>query len=279
MGRLGSVSLRVPCMVRNILPLRVTVTARRQPARSSPPGSRGNCAPACRTSATATNNCAATSDWSAGSAGCPGPASTSCRSSTTCGSPGTAAPSTTSPRAPSTTSSVNIYDRAEGAGLRIAVDTNPDLYDEAESPRSRRACSLCSGRPSPHPDRALGELRARESVPVLDGGPLPGPARPVLEPDRRPRRPARRMPSPSSTPGAASATPQLFGAARDLARRLAARRVGRATWWRWPCPAASTRHRHPRRAALRCRLLPPRPDRAPAARRTRCWTTPGPHSS
>ncbi|MDQ0955308.1 amino acid adenylation domain-containing protein/thioester reductase-like protein [Streptomyces phaeochromogenes] len=225
MGRLGSVSLRVPCMVRNILPLRVTVTASdslsdlaariSRELRAGLPHQRyryeqlrrdlGLVGGQRRLSGPGVNIMPFEYDLRfAGH-----------RSTVHNISAG-----------PVDDLSVNVYDRSEGAGLRIAVDANPDLYDETAVAALQEGLLSLLGEAVAAPDRALGELRAREAVPVLDGGPLPGPVRPVLGliADHA----ARRGGSIAVEHDGRSITyAQLFGSARDLARRLAARRIGR----------------------------------------------------
>ncbi|MFI6375636.1 amino acid adenylation domain-containing protein [Streptomyces sp. NPDC050546] len=179
MGRLGSVSLRVPCMVRNILPLRVTVTpsdslrdlAARVSAelRTGLPHQRyryehlrrdlGLVGGQRRLSGPGVNIMPFAYDLRfAGH-----------RSTVHNVSAG-----------PVDDLSVNVYDRSEGGCPRIAVDANPGLYDEADVTAFQEGLLSLLGEAVAAPGRPLGELRAREAVPVLDGGPLPRPARPVL---------------------------------------------------------------------------------------------------
>ncbi|MFE0739490.1 condensation domain-containing protein, partial [Streptomyces sp. NPDC058855] len=51
---------------------------------------------------------------------------------------------------------VNVYDRAEGAGLRIAVDANPDLYDAADLATHQQALLTLLREALAAPDRAIG---------------------------------------------------------------------------------------------------------------------------
>ncbi|CAM5296798.1 non-ribosomal peptide synthetase [Streptomyces purpurascens] len=225
MGRLGSVSLRVPCMVRNILPLRVTVTpsdslrdlAARVSAelRTGLPHQRyryeqlrrdlGLVGGQRRLSGPGVNIMPFAYDLRfAGH-----------RSTVHNVSAG-----------PVDDLSVNVYDRSEGGGLRIAVDANPDLYDEKDVTAFQEGLLSLLGEAVAAPDRALGELRAREAVQVLDGGPLPGPARPVLA--LIAGHAARSGGSVAvEHDGRGITYAQLFGAARALACRLSARGVGR----------------------------------------------------
>ncbi|MEV7891151.1 amino acid adenylation domain-containing protein [Streptomyces sp. NPDC002817] len=225
MGRLGSVSLRVPCMVRNILPLRVAVTAsdtlRDLGARVSAelraglPHQRyryeqlrrdlGLVGGQRRLSGPGVNIMPFAYDLRfAGH-----------RSTVHNVSAG-----------PVDDLSINVYDRSEGGGLRIAVDANPDLYDEADVAALQEGLIALLRAAVAAPDRSLGDLRARAAVPVLDGGPLPGPARPVLHliADQA----ARRGEAVAvEHDGRRITYARLVGAARDLARRLAARGIGR----------------------------------------------------
>ncbi|MFH9939104.1 amino acid adenylation domain-containing protein [Streptomyces murinus] len=121
---------------------------------------------------------------------------------------------------------VNVYDRADGTGLRIAVDANPDLYTESEAAAFQEGLLALLAEALADPDRPLGGRRAHGTVPVLDGGPLPVPARPVLSliADHAARRGGAVAVEHA---GAALTYAQLFGAARDIARELAGRGVGK----------------------------------------------------
>ncbi|MEU3278877.1 amino acid adenylation domain-containing protein [Streptomyces antibioticus] len=121
---------------------------------------------------------------------------------------------------------VNVYDRGDGTGLRIAVDTNPDLYTRAETAAFQEELLALLTAALTDPDRPLGAPRAHRAVPVLDGGPLPVPARPVLSliADHAARRGGAVA---IEHDGDTLTYAQLFGTARDTARRLAARGVGR----------------------------------------------------
>ncbi|MFI6350392.1 amino acid adenylation domain-containing protein [Streptomyces sp. NPDC050560] len=80
--------------------------------------------------------------------------------------------------------SVNVYDRAEGGGLRMALDAHPDLYDAGALATHRQALLALLEQAVSAPDRPLVQGRAsrpRAAVRVLDGGPLPTPAKPVLD--------------------------------------------------------------------------------------------------
>ncbi|SDE59242.1 non-ribosomal peptide synthetase [Streptomyces griseoaurantiacus] len=121
---------------------------------------------------------------------------------------------------------VNVYDRGDGTGLRVAVDANPDLYTKAETAAFQEGLLALLAQALADPDRPLGGPRAHQAVPVLDGGPLPAPARPVLSliADHAARRGGAVA---VEYDGDSLTYAQLFGAARDIGRRLAARGVGR----------------------------------------------------
>ncbi|MFC4500800.1 MULTISPECIES: amino acid adenylation domain-containing protein [Streptomyces] len=224
MGRLGSVSLRVPCTVRNILPLRVPVSASdtlrdlaarvSRELRAGLPHQRyryehlrrdlGLVGGQRRLSGPGVNIMPFAYDLRfAGH-----------RSTVHNVSAG-----------PVDDLSVNVYDRSEGAGLRIAVDAHPDLYDETDVVAFQEGLLALLTEAVAAPDRPLGALPPREAVPVLDGGPLPGPARPVLDliADRAARR-GDRVAVEHAGRGVTYA--ELLASAHDLARRLAARGVG-----------------------------------------------------
>ncbi|CAL9657801.1 amino acid adenylation domain-containing protein [Streptomyces sp. enrichment culture] len=123
---------------------------------------------------------------------------------------------------------VNVYDRGDGTGLRVAVDTNPDLYTEAGTAAFQEGLLTLLEQALTDPDRPLGGAPAHRSVtvPVLDGGPLPAPARPVLS--LIAGHAARRGGAVAVEQAGRRLTyAQLFGAARDTARRLSARGTGR----------------------------------------------------
>ncbi|MBU6529701.1 amino acid adenylation domain-containing protein, partial [Streptomyces mayonensis] len=123
---------------------------------------------------------------------------------------------------------VNVYDRGDGTGLRVAVDANPDLYTEAGTAAFQEGLLTLLEEALTDPDRPLGGAPARRSVtvPVLDGGPLPAPARPVLS--LIAGHAARRGGTVAVEQAGSRLTyAQLHGAALDMARRLSARGVGR----------------------------------------------------
>ncbi|MFD3373822.1 amino acid adenylation domain-containing protein [Streptomyces sp. NPDC058697] len=225
MGRLGSVSLRVPCMVRNILPLRVAVTpsdslrdltARiSRELRAGLPHQRYRYEQLRRDLKLV-----------GGQRRLSGPGVNIMPFEYDLRFAGHHSTVHNVSAGPVDDLSVNVYDRSEGAGLRIAVDANPDLYDEADVTALQGGLLALLREAVAAPDRALDELRTREAVPVLDGGPLPGPVRPVL--DLIAEHAARSGGSIAVEHDGRSVTyAELLGAARELARRLAGRGVGR----------------------------------------------------
>ncbi|MFJ9143833.1 amino acid adenylation domain-containing protein [Streptomyces griseus] len=127
----------------------------------------------------------------------------------------------------------NVYDRSEGTGLRFAVDANPDLYTTAEVTGHRRALFALLTAAVAEPDSPLAALAASPpaDVPgptalVLEGDPLPAPPRPVLSliADHA----ARRGDATAVEEGGRSISyADLLGAARRTAHRLAGRGVSR----------------------------------------------------
>ncbi len=53
---------------------------------------------------------------------------------------------------------LNIYDRADGSGLRVALDANPNHYDREEVVTHLRRFVTLLGRAAAEPDRPVGEL-------------------------------------------------------------------------------------------------------------------------
>ncbi|MGW1712285.1 amino acid adenylation domain-containing protein [Streptomyces sp. NPDC002156] len=227
MGRLGSVSLRVPCTVRNILPLRVTVTGAdslrdlatriSRELRAGLPHQRYRYEQLRRDLRLV-----------GGQRRLSGPGVNIMPFAYDLRFAGHRSTVHNVSAGPVDDLSVNVYDRSEGAGLRIAVDANPDLYEESDVAGLRDDLLTLLGQALAEPDRPLGDLRPDEPVPptaVLDGGPLPAPARPVLAliADHA----ARRGGSVAVEHDGRHITyAQLFGSARALAGRLAARRIG-----------------------------------------------------
>lgn len=126
---------------------------------------------------------------------------------------------------------LNVYDRSDGTGLRLALDANPDLYTvgEAAGLLDGLLCLLADAVAAPEgrlTDGTGGTAPAAPPVTVLDGGPLPAPARPVLS--QIADHAARRGGAVAVEDTDRSLTyAELFGAARNMARRLTARGVGR----------------------------------------------------
>ncbi|MGV9315112.1 amino acid adenylation domain-containing protein [Streptomyces sp. NPDC003691] len=220
MGRLGSVSLRVPSMVRNILPLRIAVGEQdglrdlavrvAEELRAGRPHQRYRyeqlrrdlklVGGKRRLSGPGVNIMPFEYDLRFGGA----------RSTVHNVSAG-----------PVDDLAVNVYDRAEGAGLRIALDANPELYDEAGLAAHQRELLALLREALAEPDRPIG----RSPYTVLDGGPLPGPARPVLGliADHAARRGGA---TAVEHDGRSITYAELFGSARQLARRLTAGGAG-----------------------------------------------------
>nr|APD71538.1 non-ribosomal peptide synthetase 9 [Streptomyces sp.] len=227
MGRLGSVSLRVPCMVRNILPLRVTVSASDSLRDLAPRISRELRAglPHQRYRYEQLRR---DLRLLGGQRRLSGPGVNIMPFAYDLRFAGHRSTVHNVSAGPVDDLSVNVYDRSEGAGLRIAVDANPDLYTEADVAALQEGLLSLLEEAVADPDRALGEPCAREAVPVpvLDGGPLPGPARPVLGliADHAARRGGAVA---VEHDGRGITYARLYGSAREVARRLAARQVGR----------------------------------------------------
>ncbi|MFB7653285.1 MULTISPECIES: amino acid adenylation domain-containing protein [unclassified Streptomyces] len=131
---------------------------------------------------------------------------------------------------------LNVYDRGDGTGLRVALDANPDLYESSDTETLLHGVLALLDEATAAPGTPLRELAvgrpdalsAGASAPavVLDGGPLPVPARPVLS----------LIADHAACRGTAVAVEhagervtyaQLYGTARTIARRLSARGVGR----------------------------------------------------
>ncbi|MEU9431143.1 thioester reductase domain-containing protein [Streptomyces sp. NPDC048252] len=223
MGRLGSVSLRVPCMVRNILPLRVAVAGSDSPRdlavrisrelRAALPHQRYRYEQLRRDLRLL-----------GGQRRLSGPGVNIMPFAYDLRFAGHRSTVHNVSAGPVDDLSVNVYDRSEGAGLRIAVDAHPDLYDAADLAAFQEGLLALLTAAVAAPDRTLDELRARESVTVLDGGPLPVPARPVL--GLIAEHAARSGGSVAVEHDGRGVTyAELLGSAHDLARRLAARGV------------------------------------------------------
>lgn len=225
MGRLGSVSLRVPCMVRNILPLRVAMTAsdtlRDLAARVSAELRAGLPHQRYRYEQLRRDL-----RLVGGQRRLSGPGVNIMPFAYDLRFAGHRSTVHNVSAGPVDDLAVNVYDRSEGGGLRIAVDAHPDLYDEADVAAFQEGLLSLLRAAVAAPDRPLDALRAPASVPVLDGGPLPGPAHPVL--DLIADHAARRGSAVAvEHDGRGLTYAQLLGAASDLARRLAARGISR----------------------------------------------------
>ncbi|MGW1892243.1 amino acid adenylation domain-containing protein [Streptomyces sp. NPDC002004] len=225
MGRLGSVSLRVPAMVRNILPLRVPVTSDdslrvlasrvSRELRAGLPHQRYRyeqlrrdlklVGGQRRLSGAGVN--IMPFEYDLRFAGHP-----STVHNVSAG--------------PVDDLAVNIYDRGDGTGLRVTVDANPDLYTKDETAALHGGLLALLEEALADPDRPLGGPREHQAVPVLDGGPLPAPVRPVLGliADHAARRGGAVA---VECAGATLSYAELFGAAQHIARRLTSRGVGR----------------------------------------------------
>ncbi|MFD0251145.1 amino acid adenylation domain-containing protein [Streptomyces sp. NPDC127113] len=130
---------------------------------------------------------------------------------------------------------LNVYDRGDGTGLRVALDANPDLYESSDAETLLHGVLALLDEATAAPGTPLRELAAgRPGAPsagsapavVLDGGPLPVPARPVLSliADHAARRGAAVAVEHA---GERVTYAELYGTARDIARCLSARGVGR----------------------------------------------------
>ncbi|MFK4098780.1 amino acid adenylation domain-containing protein [Streptomyces sp. NPDC019531] len=225
MGRLGSVSLRVPAMVRNILPLRVPVTPDdslrvlvprlSRELRAGLPHQRYRYEQLRRDLKLV-----------GGRRRLSGPGVNIMPFEYDLKFAGLPSTAHNVSAGPVDDLAVNVYDRGDGTGLRVAVDTNPDLYTETETAAFQEGLLALLTQALTDPDRPLGGPRAHRPVPVLDGGPLPTPARPVL--DLIADHAVRRGGSVAVEHADESLTyAQLLGAARDIARRLTARGTGR----------------------------------------------------
>ncbi|MFJ6894103.1 amino acid adenylation domain-containing protein [Streptomyces hokutonensis] len=227
MGRLGSVSLRVPCMVRNILPLRVPVTpddtlrdlATRvsRELRAGLPHQRYRYEQLRRDLKLV-----------GGRRRLSGPGVNIMPFPYDLRFAGHPSTVHNVSAGPVDDLAVNVYDRSDGTGLRIALDANPELYAKAEVAGLQKGLLALLDGAVTAPDRPLQELAgtsAAAAVRVLDGGPLPAPARPVLSliADHA----ARRGSAIAVEHAGDSLTyAQLLVTASEMARRLAARGVG-----------------------------------------------------
>ncbi|MEU5792112.1 amino acid adenylation domain-containing protein [Streptomyces sp. NPDC047813] len=225
MGRLGSVALRVPAMVRNILPLRVPVTSDDSLRDLAPRLSRELRA-ALPHQRYRYERLRRDLRLVGGQRRLSGPGVNIMPFEYDLKFAGHPSTVHNVSAGPVDDLAVNVYDRGDGTGLRVAVDTNPDLYTESEAAAFQEGLLALLAEAVTDPDRPLGAPRAHRTVPVLDGGPLPGPARPVLSliADHAARRGAAVAVEHA---GATLTYARLFGAARDIARQLAGRGVGK----------------------------------------------------
>ncbi|MEU2717993.1 amino acid adenylation domain-containing protein [Streptomyces sp. NPDC007205] len=221
MGRLGSVSLRVPAMVRNILPLRVAVSAddslRDLAARVSRELRAGLPHQRYRYEQLRRDL-----KLVGGQRRLSGPGVNIMPFAYDLRFAGHRSTVHNVSAGPVDDLAVNVYDRSDGTGLRIAVDANPDLYEEAEVLSFQEGLLAVLDEAVAAPDRPLHPA----SIPVLDGGPLPRPSRPVLSliaehAERRGGAVAVEHAGDSVTYA------RLYGTAHDVARRLTARGIGR----------------------------------------------------
>ncbi|WP_145504080.1 non-ribosomal peptide synthetase [Streptomyces sp. CFMR 7] len=231
MGRFGSVSLRVPAMVRNVLPLRVPVgpddslrtlvTAVSHEVRAALPHQRYRYEQIRRDLRLV-----------GGGRRLSGPGVNIMPFAYDLRFAGHRSTVHNVSAGPVDDLAFNVYDRSEGTTLRFAVDANPDLYTTAEVTGHRRALFELLTAAVAQPDRPLSALAPSppgEPVPtalVLEGDPIPAPPRPVLSliADHAARR------------GGATAVEEgertisyadLFGTARRTARQLAGHGVTR----------------------------------------------------
>ncbi|WP_329065329.1 amino acid adenylation domain-containing protein [Streptomyces sp. NBC_01429] len=224
MGRLGSVSLRVPAMVRNIIPLRIAVTGE-DSLRTLVTGVSAELRAGLPHQRYRYEQLRRDLKLVGGQRRLSGPGVNIMPFEYDLRFAGHRSSVHNVSAGPVDDLAVNVYDRAEGAGLRIAFDANPDLYDQAELAAHQQGLLSLLRAAVAAPDRALYESGGRAPVTVLDGGPLPGPVRPVLSliADHAARR-GRAVAVEHD--GRAVTYAELFCSARDLARRLAARDIG-----------------------------------------------------
>ncbi|MEU6732681.1 amino acid adenylation domain-containing protein [Streptomyces physcomitrii] len=227
-GRLGSVALRVPTMVRNILPLRVRV---------GPGDSLGDLAPRISAELRASlphqrfryEQLRRDLGLVGGGRRLSGPGVNIMPFAYDLRFAGLRSTVHNLSAGPVDDLAFNVYDRAEGAGLRFAVDGNPELYPAGEVARHQRELFALLDAMTGAPEEPLATLsgQPRGGAPVvLDGGPLPTPARPVL--DLFGERVAAHPDRPAVEHGGECLSyAEVHEAARRIARRLAARGIGR----------------------------------------------------
>lgn len=158
MGRLGSVSLRVPCMVRNILPLRVPVapddtlrdlaTRVSRELRAGLPHQRYRYEQLRRDLKLV-----------GGQRRLSGPGVNIMPFAYDLRFAGHRSTVHNVSAGPVDDLAVNVYDRSDGTGLRIALDANPDLYTKSGAAGFQGVCSLSSTGRSPPPTGHYGNWR------------------------------------------------------------------------------------------------------------------------
>ncbi|MFJ8768784.1 amino acid adenylation domain-containing protein [Streptomyces clavifer] len=231
MGRFGSVSLRVPAMVRNVLPLRVTVSpddslrtlvaAVSREMRSALPHQRYRYEQIRRDLRLV-----------GGSRRLSGPGVNIMPFAYDLRFAGHRSTVHNVSAGPVDDLAFNVYDRSEGTTLRFAVDANPDLYTADDVAEHRSALFMLLTEAVAEPDRPLTVLPSAPNpsgtgpIHVMEGDPLPAPPRPVLSliADQA----ARRGGTVAVQEGDRSiGYADLLGAARRTAHQLAGRGVGR----------------------------------------------------
>lgn len=180
MGRLGSVSLRVPCMVRNVLPLRIAVgdddTLRDLAGRVSAELRAGLPHQRYRY-----EHLRRELKLVGGKRRLSGPGVNIMPFEYDLRFAGHRSTVHNVSAGPVDDLSVNVYDRAEGAGLRFAFDAHPELYGETELAQHQYAVLALLNDVTATPDRPLGELGTRRTTRpartavTLDGGRCPAP--------------------------------------------------------------------------------------------------------
>ncbi|WP_221349663.1 non-ribosomal peptide synthetase [Streptomyces beigongshangae] len=236
MGRLGSVSLRVPAMVRNILPLRVPVTSD-DTLRDLTAGVSRELRAGLPHQRYRYEQLRRDLKLVGGRRRLSGPGVNIMPFEYGLRFAGHHSTVHNVSAGPVDDLAVNVYDRSDGTGLRIALDANPELYTTSEVAALQEGLLDLLGTAVTTPDLPLRKLAAGPApaptstststpVPVLDGGPLPGPVRPVLSliADHAARRGAAVAVEHADTTVTYA---ELLGGARDTARRLAAHGVGR----------------------------------------------------
>ncbi|EWY39631.1 thioester reductase [Skermanella stibiiresistens SB22] len=121
--------------------------------------------------------------------------------------------------------SIGVYSRSDGTGPRIDFDANPACYDAVELADLRREFIDFLTNSIRSSDRPAEVARLAPRTPILDGGPLPGAARAVLDMITEQ---ARLRPEALAVvqDGTELTYGQLVRAAADLAGRLAEQGAG-----------------------------------------------------